>query len=190
MAARVGILVFDGAELLDVAGPLEVLAGLGCLTVGDRPQVQLHPGPRLCPDAALDAAPPFALLVVPGGPGARAPGPAADPRVAYLRRAFQAGALVASVCTGAFLLARAGLLDGRPATTHHRWRAALQSLAPACRVGTARLVDAGQIVTAAGVSSGIDLGLHLLRRLEGAAAARAEAERIEWPPPPEAATWR
>lgn len=178
------MLVFHGVEVLDFAGPLEVLASLGCVTVGEAAEVTCQGGLRVRPDHLMAEAPPLDVLVVPGGPGTRRPERDTEPLVEFVRRGSRRAAINASVCTGAFLLARAGLLDGRRATTHRRWRAALAERFPAIRPAEGRVVDDGDVVTAAGVSAGIDLGLHLLRRLRGAEAAADEARRIEWPGPP------
>jgi transcriptional regulator GlxA family with amidase domain len=120
-----------------------------------------------------------------GGWGDRAPqGTRAEVQRGDLPRAIAArhaaGATVASVCTGALLLAAAGLLEGRPATTHHT---ALDDLAErGARVVGERVVDDGDVLTAGGVTSGLDLALHLVGRLFGAEPARARAAEIEFEP--------
>jgi transcriptional regulator GlxA family with amidase domain len=89
-----------------------------------------------------------------------------------------------SVCTGAFLLARLGLLDGLRATTHHECLDDLRALAPAATVDpSARFHDNGKILTAAGISAGIDCSLHVVSRLLGPAAAATTARYMEYPPP-------
>jgi transcriptional regulator GlxA family with amidase domain len=185
------ILLFDGFDELDGIGPWEVLAGAArgrhgvdaaLVTLGGQETVLASHGLKLAPHRALSDR--VDLLVVPGGGwGDRAPdGTWAEvqrgelPRVIATHHA--AGAIVASVCTGALLLAAAGLLDGRPATTHHT---ALDDLAEyGARVVPERVVDDGDIVTAGGVTSGLDLALHLVERLFGAEAARARATEIEF----------
>src|SRR6476660_5688836 len=100
-----------------------------------------------------------------------------------LRAAHTRGARVVSICTGAFALAAAGLLDGRPATTHWRWTDELQRRYPQVEVLPNRLfVDDGDILTSAGVTAGIDLCLHLIRRDHGAAAANTRARALVAPP--------
>jgi transcriptional regulator GlxA family with amidase domain len=100
-----------------------------------------------------------------------------------LRAALARGARVVSICTGAFALAAAGLLDGRPATTHWRWTDELQRRYPEVEVLPNRLfVDDGDILTSAGVTTGIDLCLHLIRRDHGAAAANTRARALVAPP--------
>jgi transcriptional regulator GlxA family with amidase domain len=178
---RLAILVFHGVEILDFAGPLEVLAPLGCALVGEAPQVLCQGGLRVAPDLLLADRPAVDVLVVPGGPGTRRPEAETQPLVDYVRACAGPARIVASVCTGAFLLARAGLLDGRRATTHWRWRSALAERFPTIRLAEGRVVDDGPVVTAAGVSAGVDLGLHLVGRLQGPGAAAEAARRIEWP---------
>src|SRR5262249_44536581 len=121
--------------------------------------------------------------VVPGGQGTRAL--QHDPAfVGWLRTAADVP-LKASVCTGALLLGAAGFLAGRPATTHP---AAMQELARYCgEVRSERVVDAGGVVTSGGVTAGIDLGLHLVRRLAGAEAMLRVARQMDYPHLPEAA---
>ena len=100
-----------------------------------------------------------------------------------LRVARVRGVRLVSICTGAFALAAAGLLDGRPATTHWRWTRELQARYPAVEVLPNRLfVDDGDILTSAGVTAGIDLCLHLIRRDHGAAAANTRARALVAPP--------
>ena len=100
-----------------------------------------------------------------------------------LRAAHARGARVVSICTGAFALAAAGLLEGRPATTHWRWTDELQRRHPEVEVLPNRLfVDDGDILTSAGVTAGIDLCLHLIRRDHGAAAANTRARALVAPP--------
>ena len=100
-----------------------------------------------------------------------------------LRAAHARGARLVSICTGAFALAAAGLLDGRPATTHWRWTDELQRRYPRVEVLPNRLfVDDGDILTSAGVTTGIDLCLHLIRRDHGAAAANTRARALVAPP--------
>jgi len=100
-----------------------------------------------------------------------------------LRVARVRGVRLVSICTGAFALAAAGLLDGRPATTHWRWTHELQARYPAVEVLPNRLfVDDGDILTSAGVTAGIDLCLHLIRRDHGAAAANTRARALVAPP--------
>jgi uncharacterized protein (DUF427 family) len=130
------------------------------------------------------------VLLVPGGgwiaraeTGAWAEAERGD-WLPLLKAAADAGVLMAGVCTGSMLLARAGVIGDRPATTHHGAKAELE--AAGVKVADGRVVDAGGLVTAGGVTSGIDLALHLVERIAGREAAVAQAEWLEYPWSPEA----
>ncbi len=187
----VGILVFDDVEVLDFAGPYEVCSGsrgpdgrayVDVLTVGTGPVITCRGGLRVQPDRTFDDCPPLDALIVPGGPGADERTPDQDELILpFLRARSRVTPTVASVCTGAFLLGRAGLLDGRRATTHTGALAALRAELPAVDVVAAKVVDEGAILTAAGVSSGIDLMLHLFERWFGADARARAARGLDGP---------
>jgi transcriptional regulator GlxA family with amidase domain len=177
------ILVYDGFDELDAIGPFEVLSPLAPTLVTPEPAATITAshGLTLTPHGVLSETP--TVLIVPGG-GWAARNEQTGTYAEYLRGTIPAaiaerharGTIIASVCTGAMLLARAGILNGRPAVTHH---AALDDLraAGADVYPEARWIDDGDILTAGGVTSGIDLALHLLERLHGPDAARA-AERL------------
>jgi transcriptional regulator GlxA family with amidase domain len=179
------ILIYDGFDELDAIGPFEVLSPMAprLVTLGTAVSVTASHGLTIVPHAALSEAPD--LLIVPGG-GWLARDEQAGTYAEYLRGAVPAaiaerharGATVASVCTGAMLLAKAGLLEGRPAVTHH---AALEDLraAGADVQPDARWVDDGDVLTAGGVTSGIDLALHLLARFLGAETAARREHALE-----------
>ena len=164
---RVVIVVFDGVQSLDVTGPLEVFAGansagfpryhIRICSIDGRPVVSSS-GLRVMPDAGLEG--PADLLVVPGGAGTKA----SDPRlVAWLRAHGPGARRIMSVCTGAFLLAEAGLLDGRRATTHWDYCATLARRYAAVTVDPEPIfVRDGPVATSAGVTAGIDLSLALV----------------------------
>src|SRR5215472_17277302 len=185
-AMDVEILVFDGVEDLDVFGPLSPLAAEGfevaLVAEGGPREVRTAHGTGL---AAREPGAAPGVLVVPGGGwtsrserGAWAEaGRGVLP--ALIAERFAAGATIAAVCTGSMLLAAAGLLDGRPAITHHGAIDEL-SAAGAREIGDARVVDDGQIVTAGGITSGLDLGLWLVQRYRGPAAAAAAAAELEY----------
>jgi transcriptional regulator GlxA family with amidase domain len=188
---RVAFPVFPGVEELDLAGPWEAIAlarehaeqEIDLFTVAlTREPVRLHGGLRVVPDYAFSSEPKADAIVVPGGPGTR------DeqswlPVVAWLA-ARRETPLLASVCTGAFLLARAGLLDGRSATTHHSRLDELREQHPGVVVVAGRrVVDEGRVVTAGGVTAGIDLGLYLVGRLFGEEVADDVASVMEYPSP-------
>jgi transcriptional regulator GlxA family with amidase domain len=194
---RIGLLLFDEVEVLDACGPFEVFSVAARVARRDRPAdpapftvITLSAGPTttvrargglpLIADRLLADAPPVDLAVVPGG----VTGPIErDPAVlGWLRATAAAGSTVVSVCTGAFALAEAGLLDGLPATTHWEDQAELAARFPAVRVrDDARYLDCGAVATSAGVSAGIDLALHLVARLAGEPLAGATARQMDYP---------
>jgi transcriptional regulator GlxA family with amidase domain len=181
----VEIIIYDGADELDIVGPFEVLATARprLVTLEPARTITTSHGLVLTPHGALSDAP--ALLVVPGGGWAARDGRASC-YAEYLRGAIPAaiarrhagGTAVAGVCTGVMLLAKAGILAGRPAVTHHVALDELRGHGADVRPG-ARWIDDGDVLSAGGVTSGIDLALHLLERLRGAEAARSEERRIE-----------
>lgn len=195
---RIAILLFDGVEELDWAGPWEVLTMWGALArragdgdvevllCGDQEgPITCAKGARVLPDTTwelLEGVPD--VLLVPGGRGTRAL-VEDDQLLDLLRRLHAEGAMLASVCTGSLLLAAAGLLSGRPATTHHGALSELQGLDGSCEVRRdERWVDDGDVVTSAGVSAGIDMALHLVERLAGTERARAVRSAIQYDPAP------
>lgn len=191
----VGLLLFPGFEPLDGFGPLEAFVvarfpGRGgddgpphpfrVVTIAqDAHAVAMTGGPRVLPDGPWTACPDLDVLVVPGGAGTRREYRNAA-LLEFLRLQAPRVEVLASVCTGAALLAAAGLLDGLPATTNRRSFDWVAGVGPAVRWDRrARFVDAGRIVTAAGVSAGIDMALHVVLRLVGPEAAEAAARRME-----------
>lgn len=182
---RIGSLLFDGIDQIDLTGPFEVLSrlpgaehrlyGLDMATIRD------VMGLRLFPDAVLEEAPALEVLHVPGGPGQEAL--MDDPRVMeWLRSRAGSAAKVLSVCTGALLLGGAGLLRGRRATTH--WASHhLLGFYGAVPVD-ARVVTDGDFVFAAGVTAGIDGALRLAAELAGVEAAQRIQLEIAYAPEP------
>lgn len=194
---RVGILIFDGVAALDVVGPLEVLsrarlepgvesrrsddaALFEVFTVApSREPVTATGGLVLLPAHAFADAPPVDILIVPGGFGTR-PLLQDAQAIDWIRRTAGSARRTASICTGALLLARAGLLDGRRATTHWGSFGLLATLGNGIRVDReARFVDDG-VLTSAGLASGMDLALHLVETLFGRAVADETAHYIEY----------
>ena len=185
------ILVFDGVQSLDVTGPLEVFAGANRYLVGrgrDGPAyritvaspggvpVRTSSGLILVPDGDLAAADAPHTLVVPGGHGARSGN---GEVVAWLRRLAPMTQRITSVCTGAFLLAGAGLLAGRRVTTHWAYADALQRQFPDVTVDPEPIyVSDGAFVTSAGVTAGIDLALALVEEDVGRDAALTVARNL------------
>jgi transcriptional regulator GlxA family with amidase domain len=192
-ALRVGIVVFDDAEELDVVGPFDVLTAWAARSAlrpevvtfsADGVGVRCAKGLRLLPDTARDEVGPLHVLVHPGGQGTRRLAHDAE-HLAWVRATRQTTPLMTSVCTGALVYAAAGLLGGRPVTTH--WAAVdeLVHLDPSVLVDTeARFVDDGDVITSAGVSAGIDMALHLVARLDSVDAARAVRRQLQYDPAP------
>ncbi len=193
---RVGILVYDEVEVLDVAGPFEVFsvatrvsararAGATAFEVvllsRDGTPVVARNGFVMTPHHALSEAPVLDVAIVPGGVHDEVE--ADDTIRAWVRSAAGDAEVVASVCTGAFVLAAAGLLDGREVTTHWEDAPALTARYPSLDVRTdRRWIDHGHVATAAGISAGIDLALHLVGRLASPDLARATARQMEYEP--------
>jgi transcriptional regulator GlxA family with amidase domain len=186
----IGIYVYDLSEELDWAGPWEVLSawatgwpddGVTTFTIAETEEpVTCAKGLRVLADHTWETAPDADLLVVPGGDSR---GPAANQALlGELRRLNRRGALVTSVCTGAFVLEAAGLLAGKPATTH--WGALERLRQRGVDVLDERFVDAGDVVTAAGVSAGIDMALHLVARLHSRERAQEVRRYIQYDPAP------
>jgi transcriptional regulator GlxA family with amidase domain len=190
---RIAVVVFEGFDELDAIGPLEVLrnaaAGgadleVALVTLDGAAEVTGSHGLVVRPDGRLEPDGTDLLVVPGGGWNDRAPrGAWAEAErgelPAAIAAAHRAGAQVATVCTGAMLATAAGLTQGRPAITHHG--AAEELRASGAKVVEARVVDDGDLVTAGGVTSGIDLALWLVERQFGAAAAEAVATEIEHP---------
>jgi len=181
------IVIYDGLDELDVVGPLEVLRRAGTdvrlVAHGGARQATGRWGLSFAAQGGLGERDVTILLVPGGGWADRAPqGARAEAEKGELPRAIAAAAaraqIVAGVCTGTMLLASAGLLDGRRATTH---AAVLAELAQqGVTAVEERVVDEGDVVTCAGVTSGIDLALQLVEREMGAGEAAAIATAIEW----------
>jgi transcriptional regulator GlxA family with amidase domain len=191
---NIGVALFDGAEELDWAGPWEVLAAwaeqwpdddVHVFTLARSDEVvTCAKGLRVLPDETWAGAPPLDVLVYPGGRGTRRE--LADEAVlSWVRELSDGGTVVASVCTGSLVLAAAGLLDGKPATTHWGSLELLPTLGKEIEVRPDdRYVDNGQILTAAGVSAGIDMALHLVARLHSTERAREVRRYIQYDPEP------
>ena len=189
---NVAIFVFEGVEILDFGGPAEVFESTAA-HVGDEDVTPFNvytvaalPGAvisqrfiTIVPQYTIENCPKPDIIVLPGG----STGSSVDnPKViAWTQAAAKDSAILMSVCTGAFILAKAGLLDGREATTWYGKVEDLKKAAPKTKIhaGT-RYVDNGQIITTAGVSAGIDGALHLVSRLYGEDAALGTAKYMEY----------
>ncbi len=190
MSLTVAFPLFEDAEELDLVGPWEALAlardygqqEVTLLTVASGfDPVRMRGGLRVVPDHSFASAPPADAIIVPGGPGARDEA-IAGPAAAWLAERRETP-VIASVCTGSFVLAQAGLLDGKSATTHHSRLDQLRERYPTVRVMRGlRIVDNGNILTAGGVTAGIDLGLHLVGRYFGKNLQNRIADVMEYPP--------
>ena len=192
---RIAFFVFPGLTLLDLIGAYDSLRRVALMgidpevthrMIGTQPEIADETGMKFAPDAVYGDLSAFDLLYVPGGLGTRRL--IADAGcVEYLKR-WGTERPIASVCTGALLLGKAGYLHGKRATTHHN---AYELLAPYCRevVRGRRIVDEGNVITAGGVSSALDLGLYLVERFWGKKARERISEQMEchaWdlgPPP-------
>ena len=145
--------------------------------------VRCAKGLGLVADHDLATAPPLDLLVHPGGDGTRALAKD-EPHLSRLRELHRQGTILASVCTGSLVLAAAGLLAGRAATTHRGYLDKLAKIDGSIDVRAGeRYVDDGDIVTSAGVSAGIDMALHLVGRFDGVEASEQTRQGIQYEAP-------
>ena len=191
MTKTFGILLFPDAEELDFVGPWEVFTMFGkyfdkdwqaLLVAQAREPVRAAKGMLFTPDRSFDDCPPLDVLLVPGGEGTRREVDN-EALVGFARRVGQGAAWVTSVCTGAFILRRAGFLAGRRATTH--WSAMdMLRAEPDVTVVEQRFVHDGNVITAAGVSAGIDMALYLVGLLASPQVARNVQKFIEYYPEP------
>ena len=191
---HIGILLFDGVEELDAVGPWEILSNwtltfpqdgwtVSLVSKDGRP-VRAAKGMVLGAHHSFADVPPMGVLIHPGGPGARVLMRDED-HLVWVRGQQAAVPLMTSVCSGALVYASAGVLAGRPATTHWQSVELLHELDPSIGVdSTARFVDDGDVITSAGVSAGIDMALHLVSRLAGADRARAVRRDVQYDPQP------
>jgi putative intracellular protease/amidase/YHS domain-containing protein len=186
---NVAILIYQGVELLDFAGPGEVFAvaqtiegqrAFNVYTVAASGDAVVSQGfAKITPQYTIENCPRPEIIVVPGGATNNA---MRDEKVmAWIKTATRDAEIAMSVCTGAFMLARAGLLDGRNATTHWASIGRLKKEAPTATVmENTRFVDNGQVLTTAGVSAGIDGALRVVDRLLGRLAAQLTARHMEY----------
>lgn len=194
MTTTIAIALFPDVEELDWAGPWEVLSAwalqfpdddVRVVTVADTTEpIRCAKGARVLADCTWDDLGPIDVLVYPGGAGTR-PQLGDESVRGRLQGLASAGVLMTSVCTGALVYADAGLLDGRRATTYWAELELLRSLGRDIDVqGEERWVDSGSVITAAGVSAGIDMALHLVRRLHSEDRARDVKRAIQYDPHP------
>lgn len=189
-ARNVAILVFDEVEVLDFCGPFEVFSVTGrrddlnpfnVYTVAERSgpiiaRNHLSVNPRY----TISECPQPDILVVPGGYGARKE-MHNTALIDWIKGCSEKAELVLSVCTGALLLAKAGLLEGLAATTHHRALELLKEVAPNTTIeGSKRFVDNGRIILSAGISAGIDMSLYVVAKLFGEEQALETTQYMEY----------
>lgn len=191
MIPNVGILVFDGAEELDFVGPWEVFA----MATRDAPTRNVHliaeragpvtcaKGLRVVPDCVLSDAPLLDIIVVPGGRGVRRE-LENEALLSWLAARAKTAVWVTSVCTGAALLVRSGVARSKRVTTHWSWLETLSGIGKCEVVSGVRYVRDGNVVTAAGVSAGIDMSLWIVGQVMGIDAARATQHMLEYDPAP------
>lgn len=182
---RLGMVLFDGFELLDVYGPLSMFGALKdrieIVTLAEKAGVvKSGGGPSVIADVAFADAPPLDIIVIPGGMGTRRevtrPG-----FLAVIRSLAEATPQVATVCTGSALLAKTGLLDGQRATTNKlAWKWATAQSAKVLWVPKARWVEDGKFISSSGVSAGTDMALALIAKLYGKDTAMWVADRAEY----------
>ncbi|MFI6390009.1 DJ-1/PfpI family protein [Nonomuraea sp. NPDC050547] len=187
-----GLLIFEGAEELDFAGPWEVFTASAMLRdqgdtavlIAEREgPVRCAKGMRVLPDHTLDDHPPLDVLLVPGGMGTRRE--VGNPAVTgWITKVSAEAAWVTGVCTGALLLHEAGPARNRRVATHHAFEDTLQARGEITVVRDARYVVDGNLVTSQGVSAGIDMALWLIGRLHGRDHARAVRRYIQYEPAP------
>jgi len=195
---RVGILIFPNVEVLDFCGPFEVFSvtrlsaeapreepsPFEVMLVAERADtVVARGGLKVIPDVTLDTCPPLDILVVPGGWGTRTE--INNQRlIDWIGERGRAVETLTSVCTGSMLLGKAGLLDGRRATTHWRALPWMRESFPTVAVEEKlHVVEDGHVVTSAGISAGIDMALRIVIRYFGEAVARDTARTMEYPFP-------
>jgi transcriptional regulator GlxA family with amidase domain len=197
---RVGIVIFDSVEVLDYCGPFEVfsvaarandstvdvdtpLFQVSLIAASDETFITTSGGMRVLPDSGYDNSPAFDILLVPGGNGARKEMERLS-TLEFVKKQAATATLVTSVCTGALVLAKAGLLDGKTVTTFWQSLDLLQDLCPACTVDrTKHWVEDGDVFTSAGISAGIDMSLKVVERCYGEEIARLTAKWMEYPFP-------
>lgn len=192
---NVGIFLFPEIEVLDFAGPYEVFTTATRVAARQNPHhesifsvfsiaetqqtVRARAGLQFVPDFLIDAHPPIDLLIIPGGVVSAE---LEKPNVIdWIYRSAASTTITASVCTGAFLLAKAGVLSSHTATTHWEDIEDLKNEFPLLNViNNVRWVDEGSVVTSAGISAGIDMSLHLVSRIAGMQLAERTARQMEF----------
>lgn len=189
---RVGILLFDEVEVLDFSGPFEVFSIASVPKQLEKPflvqtvsqygkMIKARNGLMVHPNFSFENAPDFDILIVPGGYGAEEIEINNETVIQWIKKQKDKVELIASVCTGAFLLAKAGLLNGKRATTHWMDIERLEREFPDVKVErNCKFIDEGSIITSGGISAGINMSFHIIKRLLGENVARMTAKRMEY----------
>ena len=187
---NLAILIFDDAEVLDFCGPYEVFSvanshsegpAFNVFTVAQKTPITARNGLSVNPGHIVDDCPKPDILLVPGGIGSRRE-MQNDLLINWIQNAASNTELILSVCTGALILGKAGLLTDLDVTTHHVAYDLLREIVPSCTVHEdKRYVDNGNIITSAGIAAGIDMSLNVVQRLLGPEVAKATARHMEYP---------
>ncbi|MGY4690802.1 DJ-1/PfpI family protein [Salibacterium sp. K-3] len=188
----VGIFLFNEVEVLDFAGPFEVFS-LAAFPDSDRnafdvktvsedgSMISTRNGLKVMPDYSFDNHPAFDIVIVPGGYGAEAVEIDNPSVIEWIQKQQSKAEMMISVCTGALLLAKAGILDGKRAVTHWMDAHRMEKEFPAVSVvRDVKYVDEGAVITSGGISAGMDMSFHVLSRLHGKPAAEKTAKRMEY----------
>lgn len=186
----VGIFLFNEVEVLDFAGPFEVFSvtevneekPFTVYTVSENGEmITARNGLKVQPDYSIENLPPVDILIIPGGLGAREYEIKNEIVIKWIRQQMKEVKLMTSVCTGALLLAKAGLLEGLKATTHwasiEKFKNELQNVEV---IENVKFVDEGHIITSAGISAGINMVFHIVKNLLGVHVAEDTAKRMEY----------
>lgn len=186
----VGIFLFNEVEVLDFAGPFEVFSitkvheekPFTVYTVSQNGEmITARNGLKVNPDYSIKDLPPVDILIIPGGKGARENEVKNDIIINWIRQQMKEVKLITSVCTGALLLAKAGLLDGLKATTHWASIQTFKKDFPNVEVmENVKFVDEGHIITSAGISAGINMSFHIVKNLLGVEIAQETAKSMEY----------
>ncbi|MRH45149.1 DJ-1/PfpI family protein [Aquibacillus halophilus] len=188
----VGILLFDEVEVLDFAGPFEVFSITDDLDTFKKPfivktvsetgkMITARNGLIVQPNFSFATMPAFDIVIIPGGYGAEHIQINNDRVISWIKEQKQKVTLLTSICTGALLLAKAGVLDGKKATTHWMDVDRLEDEFPHIIVErNVKFVDTGDIITSAGISAGIDMSFHIIKNLLNPETAQTTAKRMEY----------
>lgn len=186
----VGIFLFNEVEVLDFAGPFEVFSitkvheekPFTVYTVSQNGEMIIaRNGLKVKPDYSIEDLPPVDILIIPGGKGARENEVKNDIVINWVRQQMKEVKLMTSVCTGALLLAKAGLLEGLKATTHWASIQTFKKDFPNVEVmENVKFVDEGHIITSAGISAGINMSFHIVKNLLGVEIAEETAKNMEY----------